>query len=473
MSNCCLKSVPPDSSLKAFGQPLLDWQRRLVAGLDRNIDDQGHTLGHIEEEIARKTRDLERTVAEEVAQKKAATAAPVCPVCKARLTRMTQGHKRTLQTRFGPITIQRSRGWCRKCKEWRYPADDLLGIAGGGSASPSVQEMAALVGSKMPMTEASAVIERLTGVELPPATLHREAARQGKRAQDLRDQLDAGMKSALGTAQKVRVTDEGKPFTLVIEIDAWNIRERDDWGLTEQKTRAGQKPERWHWVYAATCFRLDDRITKGERAVICSRGTVMTRMGIDALKTQLWAEAMRHGLAQAARVVVIADGAIWIWNLVEDRFEHAVQRLDLFHAKQHLWTVAQVLHPEDAEKAQAWVKPLLRDLERDRAEAVVSSLEKELQNLSGNSREAVGKEINYFGSNLDRLRYREGGRRGEPLGSGAIESTCRQYQCRFKRPGQFWTQEGDEALMCLETFWRNRRWPALFPHSAPSDLSKN
>src|SRR5438132_939370 len=134
MSNCCLKSVPPDSRLKAFGQPVLDWQKRLIAGLDRSIDDPSHTLGHIEEEIARKTRDLERTVAEEVAQKKADSAPPICPVCKAKLTRVTHGHRRTIQTRFGPITIQRSRGWCRKCKEWRFPADDLLGIAEGGSA---------------------------------------------------------------------------------------------------------------------------------------------------------------------------------------------------------------------------------------------------------------------------------------------------------------------------------------------------
>jgi hypothetical protein len=56
----------------------------------------------------------------------------------------------------------------------------------------------------------------------------------------------------------------------------------------------------------------------------------------------------------------------------------------------------------------------------------------------------------------------------EPLGSGAIESTCRQYQCRFKRTGQFWTTAGDEALMCLETFWRNDRWHELYPHATSS-----
>jgi hypothetical protein len=78
-----------------------------------------------------------------------------------------------IQTRFGPIQIKRVRGWRKRCKRWQFPADKVLGIENGGTASPSVQEMAALVGSKMPVTEASAAIERLTGVKLPRATLDR------------------------------------------------------------------------------------------------------------------------------------------------------------------------------------------------------------------------------------------------------------------------------------------------------------
>lgn len=206
-------------------------------------------------------------------------------------------------------------------------------------------------------------------------------------------------------------------------------------------------------------------MSKADRAMILSRGTVMTRGGIDALKSQLWAEAMRHGLAHAARVLVIADGAVWIWNLVSDRFEKAIQRLDLYHAKEHLWTLARTLHPHDEPSAQAWVRPLLKDLERDHGHKVIAELEAVAKGKRGITREAVDKEINYFGSNLPRMKYQQGHKLGEPLGSGAIESTCRQYQCRFKRPGQFWTREGDEALMCLETFWRNGRWHILFPHS--------
>ena len=91
-------------------------------------------------------------------------------------------------------------------------------------------------------------------------------------------------------------------------------------------------------------------------------------------------------------------------------------------------------------------------------------------------------KIEYFQNNADRMKYKEiiqarqavdqGSATAEqirlanqPLGSGAIESTCRQYQCRFKRTGQFWTMTGDEALMCLETFWRNGRWEQLYPHA--------
>ena len=87
--------------------------------------------------------------------------------------------------------------------------------------------------------------------------------------------------------------------------------------------------------------------------------------------------------------------------------------------------------------------------------------------------EVVQREVNYFHEHQDRMDYRAGRRRGEPIGSGAIESTCRQAQCRFKRPGQYWSQRGDESLLCLETFRRNGRWHLLFPHNRHFDHSKN
>ena len=197
----------------------------------------------------------------------------------------------------------------------------------------------------------------------------------------------------------------------------------------------------------------------------------MTRGGIDALKEQLWAEAMRQGLGRAKEVLIVADGAIWIWNLAGDRFAGARQRVDFYHVSQHLWAVAHRLHPDDA-AAKAWVQPLLHKLKQDSSCEVITELDQLAQRLEGPVGEQVEKEVNYLQTHRDRLDYGTARQRDEPLGSGAMESTCRQSQTRFKRTGQFWSQTGDQALMCLETFRRNERWHILFPHSK-SDPSKN
>lgn len=473
-TNCCARSVPhADSSFKAFSKAVTAWQERLTAGLSRSVEASDQTMGHLEEEILHQTRDLERVVLEAAAQKKADQAPPVCPVCGGQLSRLTHGHERSYQTRFGVVTIRRSRGWCRRCKCWRFPADHLLGLAAAGSCSPGVQEMAALAVSKLPVGEASAVIERLTGVKLPRATLDREARRQGRRAEGQRQQRDEQMSQGAGSGQVVpelRRAGAVEPFTLVIELDAWNIRERNPeaWGRTEQLRHCGQEPEWWHWVYGGTCFRLSQRVqTACGRSLILSRGTVMTRGGLDALKQQLWAEAMRHGLAQAQEVLVIADGAVWIWHLVADRFAGARQRLDPWHALQHLWAVAHALHPEDEAAASAWIQPIKEKLLASQAVEIITQLDEVLKQLRGPRRAAVQAERNYLANNRERLDYRGVQEHGEPGGSGAMESTCKQYQGRFHRSGQFWTRIGDEALMCLETFWRNARWSLLFPHVPP------
>lgn len=477
MTNTCESAVPNALTFRVLKTELPAWIHRLQEGLVQSVEASDQTLGHLEEQLLRGTLDLQRQLLQEAAQKKADATPPRCPVCGRALSRCTSGHARTFETRFGPVTLRRTRGWCVRCRRWRFPADAALGLTDTAGYSPSVQEMAALAVSKLPVAEASAVVERLTGVKLPRATLDREARRQGQRAQAKRQALDGQMQTAAGAEQQVRELQLElplEPFTLVIEVDAWNLRERDGWGQSEALRRAGQEPARWHWAYGGTCFRLSQRgQTAGGRPVILSRGFVMTRGGVEAPREQLWAEAMRHGLGKARDVLIVADGAVWIWKLAADRFPEARQRLDYYHASEHLWTVARAMHPEDEAAARAWVAPLLEKLKAGDGLEVIENLESLLKRLRGERREAVQSGANYLRSHRDRLDYDRARRRGEPLGSGAMESTCRQYQCRFKRPGQFWSERGDESLMCLETFWRNDRWHLLFPHAAPAPLSRN
>src|SRR5438874_6536844 len=146
--------------------------------------------------------------------------------------------------------------------------------------------LSALLVTKMPAEQAEAISQRITGRKLSRSTLAREAKRQGDRAIQIRQKQTTqplfvppkapAAKSAIGLDQPC------KPFTLVIQIDAWNIRERDDWGQTQAMQKRGQELSRWHWVYTATCFRLEQRIQKGKRrALITERSYVATRAGIE------------------------------------------------------------------------------------------------------------------------------------------------------------------------------------------------
>ncbi len=454
------RSTPPLESLAVLAARLAG---TLDVSVTRFLNASDQNLGHLEVQAAHDVQGLLRETLRRAAQTKADATPPYCPVCGQPLRRGSAGHARTFQTRFGEITLQRTRGYCKRCGKWRTPADSALGLEDTAGYSPGVQALVALAASKLPIADASLVLEHLSGVPVPPATLEREARRQGQRAQALRTQLDQHAATEKRPPELVL-----EPYQMIIQLDAWSLRERDDWGQTASRRRRGQEPERWHWVYTGTVFRLDHRgRTAGGRPVITERGYVLTRQSLDALREQMHGEALRRGLGQAASVLVIGDGAVWIWRLAADRWPDARQRLDFYHAVQHLVAVGRALFGEDKEKFKAWIKPLVRQLKNESAVKVIRQLDEALAGLpAGPEAETVAKEIAYLREHQGRMDYRAGRRAGEPIGSGPVEATCRQAQCRFKRPGQFWTQEGDEALLCLETFWRNDRWARLFPHTA-------
>jgi len=147
----------------------------LEKGITRYLTVRNQTLGHFEMEAEQQSKELLRQATEKAARAKADQAPPVCPVCQSALSRVSHDHQRRFECRFGTITLRRSRGYCRKCRKWRFPADFALGLEETAGYSPRVQEMAALLASKMPVGEASSVLELLTGVRMPRSTLDREA----------------------------------------------------------------------------------------------------------------------------------------------------------------------------------------------------------------------------------------------------------------------------------------------------------
>jgi len=228
---------------------------RLLGGLAGQLQGSalcaGQDWGHMEEHLLHGGHEMLRPMLEKGAPLKADQAPPICPVCQNKSSRWKPGHGTSLQTRFGTIRIPRARGCCKRCRKWRFPADARLGRSEAGTPSPAGQELAALTVSKMPAPEAPQVVERLAGVKISAARLARPARQSGRRAERKRQELDEQMSRPGGRAQQ----DSGlqlklalDPFTLVIELDAWNIRERDAWGQSDAFRQRGEAPSRWHWV---------------------------------------------------------------------------------------------------------------------------------------------------------------------------------------------------------------------------------
>lgn len=469
-------------NLNATGLPaqeLARWGQDLQTRLERVQQHPEQNLGFIEEHVRQSALELQRLLVQQAMQAKADAVEPDCPDCKTPLRDKKTGVSKTIDVYCGKARLLRTHGWCPKCEKWHFPADRVLGLREDSSASPLVQEMSALLVSKLPAEQAEAIALRLTGRPFSRSTLARQAQSQGDKAIALREKLIAQPVVTMPKNQAMPgLESPPAPFTLILQLDAWYIRERDHWGQTQEMRERHEELNRWHWVYTGTCFHLEQRCQKGKhkdklRAIITQRSYVATRGGIEALTQQLYYEARVRGLAQAQRVLVIADGAVWIWNLVQDRFKDAIQRLDLFHANSYLWAVANELYEKGSAQARAWVKPLLNQIRDDQVQNVITQLEELQPRLEAAAAKAAKTTIEYYKNNQSRLKYKDGLQRNEPVGSGAIESTCRQLQCRMKRCGQFWATQGDEALLCLDMFWRNDRWELLFPHARITSAANN
>jgi len=101
---------------------------------------------------------------------------------------------------------------------------------------------------------------------------------------------------------------------------------------------------------------------------------------------------------------VIGDGAEWIWNLVALHFSDAIQIVDLYHARQHLWAVARKLYPNDEGKQKAWMKiPQKRLLDRGKIEKLVAAL-RSIESDNPEVAEKIRTEADYFERNAERMR---------------------------------------------------------------------
>jgi hypothetical protein len=195
--------------------------------------------------------------------------------------------------------------------------------------------------------------------------------------------------------------------------------------------------------------------------VITGKTVVRTQGDSTDLGQRLHWEALRGGLGRARQTLVLGDGVAWIWNLKDNRWPHARELLDFWHGSQHLWSLGRAYNHMDEAKAQPWVRKRMERLYQGQEQKVL----KEISTLKVSRSQCghiVRKEKNYFAGQSKRMNYKEIADKGWPIGSGPVESSCRQDQRRFKGPGQSWTHEGFACLSALDQARRNNHWDELW-----------
>jgi hypothetical protein len=365
-----------------------------------------------------------------------------------------QKRKLTLQSSVGAIQIDTDYGQESGGGDWICPQREVWAMGPHQKMTPALQDRLCFTVTLTQSYEAAAQVATKWGSEVDDSTLHALVQRVGAKTVE---QVQERIKTI---PQERR--PERKPSELgVLLADGWMVRQRGpDWGAEKTK----QNRVEWHEMKMGVYYQIEHAVVKNGRGELAEKVVVSTLGDATELGQHLHWEAMRAGLGRAKNLEMLADGSEWIWNLKDHRWNRAVEVLDFFHGSEHVWTLGRTLAGDD--QAKAWVEPLLHQLRHGKEKKALRKIAG-LSAPRGEPGKIVRREQGYFAGQAQRMKYQEIADRGWPIGSGPVESTCLQRQCRFKRPGQFWTAQGLRHLCALEEARHNHHWEELWFTSKP------
>lgn len=366
---------------------------------------------------------------------------------------------RQLLTAVGPVGFERSYYLCRHCHCGHSPRDRELDVE-AVDYSPGVRRMLAAVGSESSFQQSRQQIELLAGIEVTAKAVERQSEAIGAA-------IETCEQAEIGRAKQLELTAVCAPAVPVLYI------EMDGTGVpvvkAETEGRTGKlegqpahtREVKLGCVFTQTLTDQDGRPVRDEG----STSYVAAIETAEQFGLRLYTEAWRRGWSRAHKKVVIGDGAVWIWNLADQHFPGAIQVVDLYHARQHLWELSAQLFPTDPKARKGWIARCLDRLDRGKIEGLVKILRD--SPVAAELAKTVANEAEYFERNADRMRYPAFRAQGLFVGSGVVEAGCKiVIGARLKCSGMFWTVRGANAIIALrccrlsrrfEDYWANRR----------------
>jgi hypothetical protein len=367
--------------------------------------------------------------------------------------------EKTLLTIMGQTPYRRSRYECDDCGEVRYPGDEELDIVGTGR-TPGLKRMMARAGSRQTFKEAKEDLKVYAGIEVSPKDVERVAERIG----DQIETWQSAEREELLQIEDPLPTDKNIPV-LYVEMDGTGV----PMVKSETNGRKGKQPDGTAKTREVKigCVFTQTTIDEKGRPVRDPESTTF----VGAIETaedfgkRIEAEAIRRGLFNAYKLVVLADGAAWIRGLCELRFPRALQIVDLYHSKEHIANLCKLLFGCNEKKIVRYRMKWWTYLEEGKVEKIVCQAQKRLP-AQADTLQKVIAELHYLEENKDRMRYADFRKQGLFVGSGVIEASCKSIIGeRLKQSGMEWTVKGANAIIALrcamisdrfEDYWEAR-----------------
>jgi len=370
--------------------------------------------------------------------------------------RYQEMRRKQLVTVLGRVETERPYYLCPHCHHGQSPRDHELQVE-GVQYSPGVQRMMAAVGSEASFERGREQLELLAGVRVTTKAIERQAEAIGA-------EIAAQEQEAIRQGVQLELPETPGPEipVLYVEIDATGVPVV----ASETEGRAGKKGEEARTRDAKLGCVFTQTTLKGrpvrDEASTTYTGSIETA---EEFGRRIYVEACQRGWNRAKKKVVIGDGAPWIWNLAAEHFPGAVEIVDLYHAREHLWELAKKLWPTDERQRLRWAKKWQKRLDSGRIESLVRGL-RALPPTNPEAAELLRLEGDYFARNAERMRYPTFRRWHLFVGSGVIEAGCKTLiGSRLKCSGMFWTVRGANAIIALrcnrlsnefEDYWEAR-----------------
>ncbi len=414
------------------------------------MQDHPRTLAEVEQHVLRLVKDLGAALVTGLTTLAAPLHPPTTVPCPCgQPARYQRQRPAKVTTILGPITIRRPYYLCATCGHGQHPLDAQLQLC-AGSRSAALDELLALLGATQDsFAEAASVLKQLTLVHISPNSVRDATEELGATLIEHQQQAVAGTLDGHALPQAITPS----PARLYITMD----------GVLAHLHEQG-----WSELKVGCCYQTRSRPdrTRPEQLEIRAHSLSYITACAEAqtFGWHLWQEAARRGVGDADEVVVVGDGAHWIWNVADTHFPGATQILDWYHASTYVWDAASAIWGETHPQREAWAHRQLDLLWDGQVEQVLVELAQ--RQTAG---EGVSAAITYYTTHRKRMDYAAYRARGLQIGSGSVESACKQLvSARLKQAGMIWDVTGAEAVATVRAWLKSGRWQeALALRAAP------